>query len=228
MPATMRHRGRKKPSVSKDERALLVVANLSDGGDARFQWLYQWLDENAVNVAKVLMKRHYRHIDTLSGSSVTSFGFVDRIVSLAQDPDTKVLDVLLNLHGSRGILHFDDGPITSSELGNQLRAADLKHQLRLLYSTACYGATHARDFVKAGFRTASGAVGVNANGTYDYPTQLFHWGMGGTYKSVVKAGNHRVGIVTHDTIARAFGFDDVNSEKIIEGKKFTRITSEAT
>ncbi len=210
--------------TNKNERVLLVVANLSTGGEPKLQKLYEWLDENAINVAKLMMKPHYRLIDTLSGDDVTSTNFVNRIKSLAQDPQTKVLDVFLSLHGLQDALYFDDGAIKSSDLGNRLQAANLKHRLRLLYSTACYGANHAPDFVRAGFRVASGAKGVCANGPYDYPTQLYRWGQGNTYKSVVKAGNHPIGLVTHDTVARALGFDDVDSEKIIEGKVYTRIT----
>jgi len=212
--------------VSKDERALLVVANFSTGGEPRFQWLYEWIDKNAVVVAEQLMKPHYGHIDTLAGANVTSSNFLNRIISLAQDPQTKVLDVFLNLHGSRGTLYFDDGSIASSYLKSQLQAANLKHRLRLLYSTACYGATHAPDFVEAGFRVASGAIGVNANQLYDYPIQLYHWGTYKTYRSAVKAGSSPALMTIQDNLARAF-FDDVNSEKIIEGKKHTRITSEA-
>ena len=213
--------------VSKDERALLVVANLSDAGDARFQWLYRWLDANAVNVAELLMGAHYGRTETLTGANVTSSSFVQRITFLANEPGVKVVDVFLNLHGSPGRLYFDDGPLSSSSLSSEIKAANLKHRLRLLYSTSCYGATHCSDFVKAGFRIAGGALGVNANGTYDYPTQLYHWADDETYKAVVKAGNHRIGIMTHDTLARAFGFDDVNSKKIVEGKKYTRISSGA-
>jgi len=215
------------PHVSKDERALLVVVNFSTGGEPRFQWLYEWMDANAVVVAELMMKPHYRHIDTLTGDNVTSSNFVNRIISLAQDPQTKVLDVFLNLHGSPGTLHFDDGSITSSDLKSQLQAANLKNRLRLLYSTACYGANHAPDFVGAGFRVASGAVGVNANQVYDYPLQLYHWGTYKTYESAVKAGNNPALMKMQDTLARAFFGDDVNSEKIIEGKKHTRISSEA-
>jgi hypothetical protein len=72
---------------------------------------------------------------------------------------------------------------------------------------------------KTGLRTASRALGVNANGTYDYPTQLYHWADDETYKSVVKTGNHRIGIMMHDTLPRDFGFDDVNREKVVEEKR---------
>lgn len=215
------------PQVSKDERVLLVVVNFSTGGEQRFQWLYEWMDRNAVVVAELMMKPHYRHIDRLDRDNVTSSEFVNRIISLAQDPQTKALDVFLNLHGSPDALHFDDGSITSSALRSQLQAANLKHRLRLLYSTACYGANHAPDFVGAGFRVASGAIGVNANQLYDYPLQLYHWGTYNTYRSAVKAGNDPALMEIQDTLARDFFGDIVNSEKIIEGKKHTRITSGA-
>ena len=61
------------PHVSKDERALLVVVNFSTGGEPRFQWLYEWMDANAVVVAELMMKPHYRHIDTLTGAGLWPF-----------------------------------------------------------------------------------------------------------------------------------------------------------
>jgi len=83
------------------------------------------------------------------------------------------------------------------------------------------------NFVEAGFRVASGAVGVNANQLYDYPLQLYHWGTNKTYESAVKAGNNPALMKMQDTLASAFFGDAVNSEKIIEGTKHTRISSEA-
>jgi hypothetical protein len=173
------------------------------------------------------LAQHYREIGTLSGDDVTSSNFVDRVVSLARLSDMRAVDVFLVVHGLPGQLLFDDGLFTSAEIGSRLRAAQLPDRLRLLYSTACYGATHAKDFVAAGFRTASGALGVNANGPYDYPAQLHHWGLGDTYRAVVKAGNNAIGTATFDGLARHLGFQDVNSEKIIEGRVLTRITTAA-
>jgi hypothetical protein len=213
--------------VTPDKRVLLVVANLSKWGEPKLQRLYEWLDENAVRVAELLMKPHYRHIDALTGPEATRSNFVNRIISLAQDPQTEALDVILSLHGEKDTLYFEDGPVATSELRDELKAADLKHRLRLLYSTACYGASHARDFVKAGFRTASGAMALNTNGAYDFPAQLLHWGLGNTYRLAVSRGNNLVFLRMHDTIAKALGFDDVNSAKVIEGKKLTRITDGA-
>jgi hypothetical protein len=217
--------------VTRDERVLLVVANLvledngSNGGN--YQSLYEWLDRYAVLVANLLMRPVYRVVESLTKDQVTLGAFLDRVVSLAGDPETEALDVFLVVHGSPGRVYFDDMSITTADLREQLKAADLADRLRLLYSTACYGASHAGDFIEAGFRTASGAVAVCANGPYDFPTQLIKWGTVHTYKSTVKAGNNPVFRVIHDNAAKAMGFTDVNSEKIIVGKKYTRITSPA-
>jgi hypothetical protein len=213
--------------INKEERALLVVANLSNGGDPRLQKLYEWFDANAINVAELILDDEYHHIDTLTGNHVTKANFINRIIANAQDPQIKALDVVLVLHGPEGRLFFDDGGVRSSDLKDDIGAANLKHRLRLLYSTACYAASHAQDFVDAGFRTASGALKVCANGPYDYPAQLYNWKEGKTYKSTVKTGNNPLWMTIHDKIAEALGFDDVDSEKIIKGKKYTRITTEA-
>jgi hypothetical protein len=217
--------------VTRDERVLLVVANLvlGDSGPngGNYQSLYKWLDRYAVLVANLLMRPVYRLVESLTEDEVTLGAFLDRVVWLAGDPETKALDVFLVMHGLRGRLYFDDRSIRTAELSEQLKAANLASRLRLLYSTACYGGSHASDFVRAGFRTASGAIGVCANGPYDFPTQLLKWGTNQTYKSTMIAGNNPVFRVIHDNAAKALGFSDVNSEKIIAGKKYTRITSAA-
>ena len=213
--------------VSKDERALLVVANLTTWADGRYKALYQWLDQNAVSVAKVLMRLHYRQIEALAGPHATRESFVRRITDMARDPRTRALDVFLHLHGQPGKLFFEEGAVGTEGLAAQLAGAGLSERLRLLYSTACYGASHAPDFLKAGFRIASGSLGANANGPYDYPVQLLNWGLGQTYRMVARAGNHPAFMSTLDNLARALGFEDVNSHKTLHGRVLTRITTEA-
>ena len=217
--------------IARDERALLVVANLVleeyDSGSGNYRSLYEWLDRYAVLVANLLMRPLYGVVESLTKDQVTLDAFLDRVTALSSDPETEALDVFFVVHGSPGRVYFDDVSIATADLAERLKAADLADRLRLLYSTACYGASHAADFVEAGFRTASGALAVCANGPYDFPTQLLKWGRLNTYKSTVIAGNNPVFRVIHDNAAKAMGFTDVNSEKIIVGKKYTRITSPA-
>jgi hypothetical protein len=213
--------------ITTEKRALFVVVNLSTGGDERLQKVYEWLDPRAVDVAKWLLGPYYQRFMKLDGENVTSDIFMMGLQQLADDPQIEAIDVLLCLHGSPGRLRFDDGFIRSKDLGDRLREAQLANKLRLLYSTACYGATHAPDLVRGGFKVASGALGICTNGMYDYPAQLDHWRDGHTYYGAVKAGNNKIGIALCDNVFRQLGLDDVNSKKEIFGKRYTRITSPA-
>ncbi|MBL7201636.1 MAG: hypothetical protein ISS56_15965 [Anaerolineae bacterium] len=215
-------------AVKRKQRVLLVVANLTTHGREELKWLYQWLDANALNVATVMLGALYRRVYTLTGEEVTAANLVEQLETLAADPKTKAIDVLINLHGWTGKLWFVEGPVIVKDLADLIAGKHLERKLRLLYSTACYGATHAPDLVRAGFRVASGAVGVNANGAHDYPTQLLYWAMGATYKSALAAGNNKLITAVYDELARKFDFEDVNSVKIAVGKKKTTITSSAT
>ena len=211
--------------ITKDDRVLFVVVNLSTHGGKKFQPLYEWLDDNFIVFSKHVLHKHYRYIATLSGDVVTSTNFINRIIGLANDTRNKVLDVFISLHGEKNLLYFDDGPINSNDIGNELKAADIKHKLRLLYSSACYGASHAPHFVNGGFGVASGAKETAANGAFDIPYQLFSWAKGDMCEDVVAKGNNAFGIRVSDGIARTLGFDDVDSTKEIKGDKTTTINS---
>ena len=79
-----------------------------------------------------------------------------------------------------------------------------------------------------GFCTASGAQKTNANAAHDYPTQLGTWALNLPYAKAVRAGNRKTFRELYDGTAQKMGFADVNSFKIIKGKKDIKITSSAT
>jgi hypothetical protein len=216
-----------KMSIQRKQRVLVVVANLTTYGRDDLKWLYRWLDANAVSVARIALFARYRQILTLTGEEAAAENFVDTLDRLAADPQTQAIDVLINLHGMPSALWFADGEIRTARLADQIVERHLPPKLRLLYSTACYGASHAPDFVRAGFRVASGAIGVNANGAHDYPVELLYWGLGATYRDALKAGNAKWAIEAYDKLAVQAQFEDVCSTKIAVGSGLTRITSSA-
>ena len=130
--------------IAKDERVLVIVANLviEDGTAGDYKALYKWLDRYAVLVTNMLMRPLYRHVLSLTGPHIKRETLIDCLIDQAADQETRAIDMILVMHGSPGYLYFDDGPITTANLGDQLQAADIGHKLRLLYSTACYGVTH--------------------------------------------------------------------------------------
>lgn len=213
-------------SVGKDSRRLLIVSNVSHNV-SKWQWLYRWLDDNCISMGKQLAGSHYASVSTLKAEQVTREAFVTRVRYLAKTVGTQALDVFLNLHGRRDSLKFVDGWYRLDALAPELAALNLAHRFRLMYSSACYGALHAPHWIDAGFKTASGAKLVNANGSYDYPVQIGKWTDGATYERVVRAGNNAFLRTVHDGAARLAGFDNVDSEKEIAGVKSLTISSVA-
>jgi len=210
--------------VSKDERVMVLVSNVS-GTAKKYRWLYRWLDDNATRMGMELTEGHYARVSVLKGDHVTREAFVTRLRRQAKSVGTQALDVFLNLHGLRDGLRFADGKARIEDLGEELADLGLGHRFRLLYSTCCWGALHAPHFEAAGFKTVSGARGINANGSYDFPVQLLKWTSGSTYESAVRAGNNAVMLKVHDRLAELGGFDNVDSFKEIHGVKSLRIDS---
>ena len=213
-------------AVTKDDRVMLLVSNVA-GTAKKYELLYHWLDDNAISVGTDMTEQHYRKVSVLKGDAVTREAFVTRVRILAKSVGTQALDVFLNLHGLRDGLKFADGKATIASLGAEIGELDLGHRLRLLYSTCCWGARHAPYFVDAGFKTASGSVGINANGPFDFPMTLGKWTNGNTYDSAIRAANNPFMRMVHDRAAELIGFDDVDSTKELHGVKSLRITSDA-
>jgi hypothetical protein len=214
-------------SVGKNERDLLVVSYLFTGGNQQLPWLYRWLEDNAVDLARVMLSSHYRKFATLEGDEVTSANFIDRITSLASDNQLQALDVFLHLHGLPEKLVFKDGAMPISKISEKLQAANLKKKLRVLFSTACYGKTHATGFIQAGFRVVSGAEDVNANAVIEYPVFMDAWRDEKTFKSAVYRAPNAL-TVAQDNLAKLILGDTlgaINSFKQIMGRSYTRITT---
>lgn len=97
----------------------------------------------------------------------------------------------------------------------------------MLYSTACFGKSHANEFVEAGFNAACGAQGVNANSATEYPAVLTMWAAGSRLTDAINLGENPLTRTPADVAATAAGFVGVNSDKDIVGDGNVRISSPA-
>src|SRR5205085_8948579 len=141
--------------------------------------------------------------------------FIDTIAALGADDTIKAIDIILMLHGFDGTLCFADGEIESLAVAHEISLLNLKAKLRMLYSTTCYGKSHAVDFVAAGFQAACGSLATNANAATEFPTVLTLWAAGKSLKNALKLGNTPLTRILQDRAAKAIGFDDTNSDKEI-------------
>lgn len=104
----------------------------------------------------------------------------------------------------------------------------------MVYSTACFGLSHADDFVKAGFTAAVGAKAVNANAAAEFPLLLAQWGGGARLQDALAIADSAVTRMPLDGAAEAFAAvstprptwaGQVNSTKGIVGDRTVRITT---
>ena len=182
----------------------------------------------SVELADLLLRPCYGSMRKLTDTNATRQRFVDAILQAARRPEVRAVDVVVVLHGSPGRLIFDNG----AGKGDSVAAADLVPQLapaspklRVLYSTACFGLSHAQAFVDAGFDAACGAIGECANGPAEYPQVLSMWAHGHTFKDSVNKGDDPATRKIFDVIAKLSGFPKANSDKEIKGVLTVTINS---
>jgi hypothetical protein len=204
-------------SIGKNERALLVVSNMVIYGRSDLKWLYQFIEFSGAALADMILRPRYQTYHKLIGAAATKSAFIEAIASLGADDSVKAVDVILMLHGFDGVLCFADSESHSVILADEISALNLKSKLRMLYSTTCYGKSHAIDFVAAGFQTACGSIATNANAATEYPTVLTMWAAGSKLKNAIAAGDLSLTRQPQDLSAKAMGFADANSTKEIIG-----------
>ncbi|HYX37179.1 MAG TPA: hypothetical protein VE954_29095 [Oligoflexus sp.] len=214
-------------NVSTANRDILVVSNLETHGRKDYAWLYRFLETMSVSLAEKTLKDSYRNLYVLAGENSSTEKFATSLQSLTQDPDLTALDVFIHLHGSPDRLWFEDRDARTEELGHQLKSTlSQASKLRALYSTACYGKSHAPDFLNAGFWVVNGAEKVNTNSPHDYPAFMNAWKSNQMFEAAQADGNNPGWIAFYDSIAQAAGFDDVGSYKVVVGNGQTTIQSE--
>jgi hypothetical protein len=206
--------------VNDAERALVLITSLTPAGKARLKNLYRGLGVASVELAELLLRPKYGRMRKLRDGEATRQRFVDAILLSAKPDEVKAVDAIVVLHGSPGKLIFDNGsgrpdPVMVTDLIPALAPA--RPKLRILYSTACYGLSHAQPFVDAGFEAACGAIGECANGPAEYPQVLSMWAHGHTFKDAVNKGDDPSTRKIFDIIAKLSGFPKANSDKEIKG-----------
>ena len=206
-------------TVDRDRRAVLIALRLSDGGIEKLKWLYRGLEVGGAREAKQILAPGYREVALLSGPALTGDGLVDAIKRLTASEDIDAVDVILVAHGLNGRLQFSRGDVCSvADLATQLRVAGAAPKLRLLYSSACFGATHAQPFLGAGFSTVIGALEKNTTGLSEFRRLLRAWVGGLDARAALEVADRPVPRWFWDATARIAGrLKRVNSHKQLAG-----------
>lgn len=219
-------------AVTKSKRALVSIINVQDNVARNVRWLYRFIDASGALAAALLAKR-YGQYRRLSGGNATRARFIKTLKSLGENDSVEAIDVLVMIHGLDKKLVFLDETCATAALSAEIRELNLSNKLRLLYSTACYGLSHADDFIAAGFSAAVGAKKVNANAATEVPVLFAMWARGDRLRNAVAAGDMPLTRNASDAAARWFGrinktpwLDDVDSDKKIVGDDALTIGSD--
>ena len=214
--------------METSERALVLISSLTPAGKAKLKTLYRGLGAVSVELADLILRPQYGRVRMLVDRGATRLAFVKAINQVAAQTQIDAVDVIVVLHGSPGRLIFDDGNGKGDSVDVRDLVLDLspaRSKLRILYSTACYGLSHAQAFVDAGFDAACGAIGECANGPVEYPQVLSMWSHGHTFKDSVNKGDDPSTRKIFDAAAWLSGFHDANSDKEIKGDLTVTIDS---
>lgn len=212
------------PPVRKHERALIAVVNLSIRS-YQYQNLYRREENRAVMKIRRDLAEDYGRVAIFEKWNATRQNFMQALYAAEADPSIRAIDVIIYLHGSTGSIGFVDGYYSSARLRDDILRLESTigvltgngPKLRALYSDACYGASHLEDWIRAGFRIASGAVGQDSNWSLDLHKWMVGWRKGKQFARGIRRAN-RIWI-THLTD----WYIDGDSHKVMEGDSTTTI-----
>ncbi|MBM4256845.1 MAG: hypothetical protein FJ147_13235 [Deltaproteobacteria bacterium] len=211
-------------SIQKQQRALLVVSQVTRGISNGQQWLYRFIEHSGRGVVESTLKDDYGDYITLYDQSATKANLLNTLKSTGAKATIKEIDLIVMLHGTPNVLVFHEGNQNMSTLKTEIVTLNLKGKLRMVYSTTCFGESHADDFVAAGFNAAIGAVGVNTNAAVELPVFLNFWSWNWRLRDALASAESPLTRIPADEAAKAYArtnhlswADAVNSDKVIRG-----------
>jgi hypothetical protein len=212
--------------IEREQRALIVVSQLDQGVPVNQRWLYRFIEGAARSVVEITLQNGYApgQYRALLDDQATMDNLTGTLAELGGRADILAIDLFVLLHGSPDRLEFQNGSWYTPSMATSLAALGLASKLRLVYSTACYGASHNDDFIMAGFKTAIGALGVNTNSAFELPMLINLWALGKSAKDALRLGDKPATRHLADEAAKAYGrlgnlwwVKEVDSQKLLSG-----------
>lgn len=219
--------------MHKSQRSLVIFSELTSAMKIHryLKLFYEWLEGKGIRAAMYKLEGDYDNIIVSTGINATKDGFLNALSSAAAPQRIKAVDVILILHGVEKNLYFHRvrgvSAIQSSDLAAEISGLQLGNKLRMLYSTACWGAQHAQDFVNAGFKSASGARGINASPGISFESFVTLWSLY-TFEAAVKGSATPVLDEISEEVAAVLGFkkSDIDSRKVVKGNGVFRLNDD--
>jgi hypothetical protein len=179
-----------KPTIKKEQRHLVQIITLSAASNDKM--LYDVIEFGARAVIAGLGAPHYQGYTLLERGNATLEGLTEALGRVASQAETRAIDLIFCTHGSTEKVTFHPDVRTSIEdvsaslLG---LSAGQRKKFRSVFSTACFGGTHLDAWLDAGFKVASGSVGIYADSALSTPAFLASWSAGLSFGQGIQAAN---------------------------------------
>lgn len=212
--------------ITKSQRELVILqADL--GGD----FMYEFIEDQGVNAAVAQLAPAYNRVRVVRDDQASLSGLVNALSASTILANVRAVDLVIMTHGSDWVSDsgWDEWMVFSNEewrstlevrnrLQSSLTAAQ-RSKLRMVFSTACYSSSHRNQWIEAGFKCASGSVGVYADSAASFLPFLSTWASGAnapllpflpdprstqTFQIAVNAANVADPMRNWDNAARAY------------------------
>jgi hypothetical protein len=179
-------------TVTKSQRELVVFSPGLAQGTALESAFYDFVEINAVVLATATLGTRYSTVHIVRGAAATRAGLANALDTAASKSTIRAVDLVFVTHGATDEVLLSDARWTIGQVRDRIRTgltlAD-RAKLRMVFSTACFGASHRTAWREAGFRTVSGSRQIYADSAASYLPFLSSWALGGTFAASVTAAN---------------------------------------
>jgi hypothetical protein len=195
-------------SVSKSQRnAVVFVSDLSTGLSGPEKTFYQGVEKAAYLSAVTILSPVYHSVFQVEGADATKVALRNALSAATSSSSITAVDLIFVTHGLDHGVVFANNTITSisavrDDLLAHLSTAQ-RAKLRIVFSTACFGASHRTAWIGAGFKAASGSLGVYSDSASSYIPFLGAWALGQSFGSSVIVANLADAFHVWDNLANA-------------------------
>jgi hypothetical protein len=179
-------------SVTKAQREVVVFSPGLAQGTALESAFYDFVEFNAIALATATLGTRYNTVHIVRGAAATRAGLANKLNEIASKSTVRAVDLVFITHGATDEVLLADARWTIGAVRDRIRLgltlAD-RAKLRMVFSTACFGASHRAAWREAGFKTVSGSRKIYADSASSYLPFLSAWALGGTFAASVTAAN---------------------------------------
>jgi hypothetical protein len=189
--------------------------------------LYDAIEWSAVGLATGTLALRYNAVTILKDAAATRGRFVTTLDTITAKTGIRAVDVIFVTHGLSGNVLFSNGEFAIGSVRDLILSnlgLGQRGKLRMLFSTACFGASHRLAWRAAGFKTVSGSREVYADSAASYQPFLTSWLAGLSFGVGVAAANAAGATSAWDAVASAWllskgsqFWDDVDSFRLTLG-----------